>query len=284
MSSNQPIRLAMIRCDSHAYWFAPFFGEVDPAVLSTYSNDAPTRQSIHYYGCAVGNYRQMAIEPVPGFVVTKLYDRVGDRDADNTDLEALQYGSYPGRANELSKTLLSHPQVCHTIDELLEDIDAVFIADSSSPKDGSDHLELVRPFLERGIPSFVDKPFASTFADAQEMVDLAKASNTPLMNASLLEHTDTGKGFRRRFDEIGEPGLLVVKGVGFGNAAVGHGARPVRSRRRIRRVHGGVPGAGENALESRRHGVLHRAPSSALRRRPPGDGHEHLQRLVPAHI
>ena len=223
MSSNQPIRLAMIRCDSHAYWFAPFFGEVDPAVLSTYSNDAPTRQSIHHYGCAVGNYRQMAIEPVPGFVVTKLYDRVGDRDADNTDPEALQYGSYPGRANELSNTLLSHPQVCHTIDELLEDIDAVFIADSSSPKDGSDHLELVRPFLERGIPSFVDKPFASTFADAQEMVNLAKANNTPLMNASLLEHTDTGKGFRRRFDEIGEPGLLVVKGVGFGNAAVGHG-------------------------------------------------------------
>jgi len=223
MSNNKPTRIAIIRCDSHAYWFAPFLDEIDASVLATASDDAPTRQGIHHFFCDVTHYGQLAFNPVPGFVITKLYDRVGDRNADNTDPEALQYGSYPGRALALSEALVSRPQVCHTIEELLEDIDAVFIADSSGPKDGADHLELVRPFLEHGIPSFVDKPFAATFADAREMIDLAIANNTPLMNASLLAHTDTGKAFRRRFAEIGEPGLLVVKGAGFCNAAVGHG-------------------------------------------------------------
>jgi len=223
MTTPRPARIGMIRCDSHAYWYAPFLGEVDPVVLSTYSDDAPTRQSIHAYGCEVGDYRHMAIKPVEGFVITKVFDRVGDRSAENTDPEALQYGSYPGRAHEFSQTLRSHPKVCHTLEELLVDIDAVFIADSSSPTDGSDHLELARPFLENGIPCFVDKPFAQTMADAQEMIKLAKANNTALMNASLLAHTNTEKAFRRRFEEIGEPGLLVVKGVGFHRAAVGHG-------------------------------------------------------------
>jgi hypothetical protein len=55
------------------------------------------------------------------------------------------------------------------------------------------------------------------------MVNLAKANNTVLMNASILANTDVGEGFRRRFAEIGEPGLLVVKGVGYSNGGVGHG-------------------------------------------------------------
>ncbi len=106
---------------------------------------------------------------------------------------------------------------------MLEDVDAAYIADSSSPGDGADHLELARPFLERGIPTFVDKPFAPTLADAKEMVRLAKENNTPLMNASILAHTDVGKHFKRRFDEIGEVGLVIVKGVGPSNSGIVHG-------------------------------------------------------------
>ena len=224
MTSEKKRKLAMVRCDSHAYWYAPFLVDVDPQILATYDNDAPTRQSIHHYGCAVGNYQKMAIERVPGFEISKIFDRVGDRDPDNTDPEALQYGTYPGRAIAFANTLLNcSPEVCHTIEEAAQDVDGAFISDSSSPRDGGDHLELARPFLERGIPCFVDKPFASTLSDAVEMVELAKANKTPLMNASLLTHTDTGKLFRRRFDEIGTPGLLLVKGVGFSNGAVGHG-------------------------------------------------------------
>jgi predicted dehydrogenase len=223
MPSNNPIRVAIVRCDSHAYWFAPYLDEVDPVVFATHSEDAPTRQEVHQLGCVRGNYAQMAIQQVPGFVITKVFDRVGDRHATNTDPELLQYGSYPGRAIALSETLVSRPQVCETLEEAARDVDAAFICDSSSPHDGADHLEQARPFLEKGIPCFVDKPFAATYADAKAMVDLAVANDTVLMNASILSHTIEGAAFRRRFDEIGEAGLLTVKGVGFSNAGVGHG-------------------------------------------------------------
>ncbi len=223
MPTDDPIRLAVVRCDSHAYWFAPYLDEVDPVVLATHIEDAPTRQEVHHFGTNRENYKQMAIQPVPGFAITRVFDRVGDRSFYNTDPELLQYGSYPGRGMAFCETFVNPPRLCETIEEAAEDVDAAFIADSDSPKDGGDHLELSRPFLENGIPCFIDKPFAATLADAQEMVDLARAHDTVLMNASILANTDVGAGFRRRFDEIGEPRLLTVKGIGFSNAGVGHG-------------------------------------------------------------
>lgn len=223
MADDRTRRVAIVRCDSHAYWYAPFLAPVRPDVLATYDDDAPTRQSVHYYASAVGDYRRLAVEPVGGLVVTRVFDRVGDRDAANEDPERLQYGTYPGRARAFCDTFVERPAVCHTIAEAMEDVDAAFICDSSSPKDGADHLALARPFLERGIPCFVDKPFAATLADAREMVRLAREHGTALLHASLLSHTEVGLSFRRRFAEIGEPGLLVVKGVGFSNGAVCHG-------------------------------------------------------------
>lgn len=48
-------------------------------------------------------------------------------------------------------------------------------------------LELARPGLEMGKPTFINRPFAATIADAEEIVRLAKAYNAPLMSASSLE-------------------------------------------------------------------------------------------------
>jgi predicted dehydrogenase len=48
-------------------------------------------------------------------------------------------------------------------------------------------LELARPALEIGKPVFINRPFAGTIADAEEIVRLAKANNAPLMSASTLE-------------------------------------------------------------------------------------------------
>lgn len=48
-------------------------------------------------------------------------------------------------------------------------------------------LELARPALEMGKPVFINRPFTSTIADAEEVVRLAKVYNAPLMSASSLE-------------------------------------------------------------------------------------------------
>ena len=212
MAESESIRVAVVRCDTHAYWFGVFMDEVDPLILAKCTPDSPTRECVHHYFKVLAVPSKLKTERVPGMVITKVYDKL-DR----------AYGGYPVRAQEFSEAFLSHPKVCDSYEELLEDVDAAYIADSSSPGDGADHLELARPFLEKGIPTFVDKPFAATLADAKEMIRLAEENGTVLMSASILAHTDVGKLFRRRFDEIGEVGLLIVKGVGPSNSGVGHG-------------------------------------------------------------
>ena len=223
MSGQDKTRVAIVRCDTHAYWFGVFMDECDPLILATCSDDAPTRTSVHGYFKAGNNYKKLKIERVPGLVISKVYDRIPEHGVDDQGVPKLQYATYPERAIAFSETFLSRPKVCDTYEELLEDVDAAYIADSSSPGDGADHLELARPFLERGIPCFVDKPFAATLADAKEMIRLAQENNTVLMNASILAHTEVGKYFHRRFDEIGGCGYLVVKGAGPANGAVIHG-------------------------------------------------------------
>ena len=107
-------------------------------------------------------------------------------------------------------------------------IDAVFIADCSG--DGYDKLRLARPFIEKGIPVFVDKPFAHNFKGARALVELAKKHRTPIMSASLLEYNTVAKQFARRFDEIGDVSMIVVKGVGsVGLAGIIHGIALVRN-------------------------------------------------------
>jgi hypothetical protein len=54
--------------------------------------------------------------------------------------------------------------------------------------DGSVHLERARPFLEAGIPCFVDKPFTSSLADAKQLVALAESKNVPLFSSSSLRY------------------------------------------------------------------------------------------------
>ncbi len=45
--------------------------------------------------------------------------------------------------------------------------------------DGSVHWQRTRPFLEAGLPCFVDKPFTCSVADARRIFDLAEKKNVP---------------------------------------------------------------------------------------------------------
>ncbi len=47
--------------------------------------------------------------------------------------------------------------------------------------------KLVRPYLEAGIPTFINRPFAVSMKDAKEMVDTAKRYNAPIMCSDAHE-------------------------------------------------------------------------------------------------
>lgn len=50
--------------------------------------------------------------------------------------------------------------------------------------DGSVHLQRVRPFLQAGMPCFVDKPFACSVSDAREIIELSDMYGAPVFSAS----------------------------------------------------------------------------------------------------
>jgi predicted dehydrogenase len=54
--------------------------------------------------------------------------------------------------------------------------------------DGSVHFERAKPFLEAGIPCFIDKPFACSVADAKKIIELAAKKKVPLFSSSSLRY------------------------------------------------------------------------------------------------
>lgn len=85
---------------------------------------------------------------------------------------------YAEKLREYGVVLVERPT------DLLGEIDAVMI----ESQQGSKHLERARPFLEAGLPTFVDKPFAATVAEADAMIELARRHNAPLMSCSALRY------------------------------------------------------------------------------------------------
>jgi virulence factor len=68
--------------------------------------------------------------------------------------------------------------------ELFGKVDAVLV----ESVDGSVHRARALPFIERGVPTYVDKPFACSVADARAMVRAAEVKHVPLMSSSSLRY------------------------------------------------------------------------------------------------
>ena len=54
--------------------------------------------------------------------------------------------------------------------------------------DGTVHYERAKPFLEAGIPCFIDKPFTCSTADAKKIVELAESKKTTVFSSSSLRY------------------------------------------------------------------------------------------------
>jgi predicted dehydrogenase len=53
---------------------------------------------------------------------------------------------------------------------------------------GSQHLARAKPFLEAGIPCFIDKPFANSTADARQLIALSEKHQAPIFSSSSLRY------------------------------------------------------------------------------------------------
>lgn len=191
------IRLALVRCDTHAYYFGMLMAPCDLRLVEAQNKIA------HFYATDWYDPNHLILPTTHEFDIVKCWD------------------PDPARAQQFRAAFRDRPQVCGHVGEMAEDIDAVFIADCDGG--GTDHLELARPFLERGIPTFVDKPFAATLNDARAIVALATEHEAPLYNSSILSEVIAADNFKRRFAEIGPEGANWTE---LAQAAVGLDCRP----------------------------------------------------------
>lgn len=90
--------------------------------------------------------------------------------------EPARIEEYLGALRGASVPLVERPE------ELLGQVDAVLIESN----EGGVHRERATPFLEAGLPVFIDKPLASSVADARALVELAARRGVPLISASSL--------------------------------------------------------------------------------------------------
>ena len=85
--------------------------------------------------------------------------------------------------------------------ELFGKVDAVLV----ESVDGSVHLARAMPFIEKGMPTYVDKPFACSLADARALVHAAEMKHVPLMSSSSLRYAPevvAAKGGKGNMGEI----------------------------------------------------------------------------------
>jgi len=86
-------------------------------------------------------------------------------------------------AENLSK-FANVPVVANSLEEMLEGVDAIYIGDDLTLQ----QYKYARPFVERGIPTFIDKPLADNVASARELIDLARDRKCLLMSSSALKY------------------------------------------------------------------------------------------------
>jgi predicted dehydrogenase len=195
------IRVGLIRCDTHGMWFGPLMAEHDPKVLQ---RPMPPEQTPHYswqtgglYNFFYANYGrplEMSAPYVGGFKIVNLWDE--HRDA----------------AEMAAKVFYGRPRICDRFEQVSDDVDLVLVADCNY--DGSDHLKLARPGLEKGVATFVDKPFADTVAHAREILELARTYKAPVFSLSMLRVEPAVKRFRDRIPETGEVNFATLQGYG----------------------------------------------------------------------
>jgi hypothetical protein len=87
----------------------------------------------------------------------------------------------PGYAKDMERLrvkLVDKPE------DMIGKVDGMLI----ESQEGGAHWASARPFLEAGLPCYIDKPFTCSVADARKIIDLAAKKNVPIFSSSSLRY------------------------------------------------------------------------------------------------
>ncbi|MGC8971399.1 MAG: Gfo/Idh/MocA family protein [bacterium] len=91
------------------------------------------------------------------------------------------WGFEKNRTEEVAR-LGNIPEIVQYPEDMIGKIDAVMIV----LRDGAIHYKFSKPFIEAGIPTFIDKPIETSIENAKRIVRLAKEKSTPITSFSTL--------------------------------------------------------------------------------------------------
>ena len=75
-------------------------------------------------------------------------------------------------------------EIVESFDEMVDKVDGVYVDNQRAV---AYNYKLARPYLDAGIPTFVNRPFADSIEKARDMIERSNKNNTPLMTASSYE-------------------------------------------------------------------------------------------------
>lgn len=96
------------------------------------------------------------------------------------------------------------PNIVAEPTDVIGHVDAVII-----PTDkGHEHVERARPFIEAGLPIFIDKPMTDNTNDLQQFIAWHKQGK-PFLSTSCMRYADEYVDLRNRVSEVGELRLII---------------------------------------------------------------------------
>lgn len=92
--------------------------------------------------------------------------------------------------------------VAKSYDEFVGKIDGLIV----TARHGDNHYKYAKPYIESGIPMFIDKPITHSEEDAKEFMEALKANKTPVCGGSMVVLSDDVKKMVEAFkaNENGE--------------------------------------------------------------------------------
>lgn len=87
--------------------------------------------------------------------------------------------------------------VAENAEDLVDKVDAVFVLF----RRGDKHKEYAMPFIKKGLPVFIDKPFTCDVSEAEEIVAAAKKSGSIICGGSYIKYSSAAKNIARNMPE-----------------------------------------------------------------------------------
>lgn len=134
------------------------------------------------------------------------YLNVEQRRGPDTRVVALAGGD--SERNRKLQAMGAIEEVVDDATDLLGKVDTVIVTD----RDGALHREHAVPFLSAGLPVMVDKPLASSVADAEAIIAAARKNDALVTSYSAVSWAPRVVELQKSREQVGEPRLVSTAG------------------------------------------------------------------------